>query len=68
MRHKRPRKFGEEYYGYFYQPPADLLEAIGRIAVASAVVDEVLHILYWYYLDALIDVAPIITKDMRPNR
>lgn len=68
MRLKRPRRFAEEYYGYFYKPPNELFEAIGRVAVESASVDETLYLLYWYYLDVLIDVAPIITRDMKPNR
>ena len=68
MRLKRPRKFAEEYYGYYYKPPTEILEAIGRVAVESASVDETLYLLYWYYLDVLIDVAPIITRDMKPNR
>lgn len=68
MRHKPPRGFKEEAEGYWYRPPDDLLRAIGRVAVLSASIDELIQVVHWNYLDTNWDIAAIVTRDMRPSR
>jgi len=68
MKHKPPRDFMEEFNGYWYIPPDDLMRAIGRVAVRAAAIEDLLHVIYWRYADAAFDVAPIVTRDMRPGR
>lgn len=49
-------------------PPKDMLAEIGRMAVVSAGIEDILHNIYWKFarLDAVIGAT--ITEDARPNR
>lgn len=68
MKYKTPRNFVRDY-DWHYTPPDEILQAIGRIAVLCASIEELLHIIHWRYIDTLLEVAPIlITGDMKPGR
>lgn len=64
MKYKRPRNFEDN----LYKPPDDVLAAIGRVAVVSASIEDLMHGLFWKYVEVPTDVAVIITGDQKPTR
>jgi hypothetical protein len=68
MRHKPPRKFMQYYDIDYYRPPNTVLQAIGRIAVICASIEDMLHVIHWRYVETSWDIAPILTGDIRPSR
>lgn len=67
MRHKRPRSFGtaDDLYS---MPDDDVLRAIGRVAVVSASIEDIIHFIYWRYVDTTWEIAPILTTGEKPSR
>jgi hypothetical protein len=64
MKYKRPRGFEESSY----TPPDDVLAAVGRVAITSASIEDLMHSLFWKYVEVPTDVATIITGDQKPTR
>jgi hypothetical protein len=64
MKYKRPRASEE----WFYTPPDDLLAAVGRVAINSASIEDLMHSLYWKYVEVPPEVAAIITGDQKSTR
>jgi hypothetical protein len=58
-----------QYYDIdYYRPPNTVLQAIGRIAVICASIEDMLHVIHWRYVETSWDIAPILTGDIRPSR
>lgn len=49
-------------------PPKEVLEAIGRVSVVSAGIEDHLHSLYWKLLSTEETIGKVVTGDMRSNR
>jgi hypothetical protein len=64
LRVKRPKNALEDAY----DPPNDVLAEIGRIALTCGSVEDILHSIYWRYLDTAYEIAQLITADEKPSR
>jgi hypothetical protein len=51
-----------------YTPPDDVLAAVGRVAITSASIEDLMHALFWKYVEVPSEVATIITGDQKPTR
>src|ERR1700676_3151443 len=60
----RPENFEDQKF----MPPKEVLEAIGRVSVVSAGIEDQLHALYWKLLSTEEAVGKVVSGDMRSNR
>jgi hypothetical protein len=48
--------------------PDDVLAAVGRVAICSASIEDLMHSLFWKYVEIPYEVATVITGDQKPTR
>jgi len=64
LRVKRPKNALEDRY----HPPDDVLAEIGQIALTCGSIEDILHGIYWRYLDTSDEIGRLITGDEKPSR